>query len=99
MQVSSRQGAELASAPSVSVSPVNAPSVGLSNPNLQLVSSEISAAGESAKGNEANIENPALKELDAEAQLRLRAYLNQHDRMARMRSNAQLVSFPNQTKK
>jgi negative regulator of sigma E activity len=99
MQVSSRQGAELASAPSVSVSPVNAPSAELSNPNVQLASTEISAVGESARGNEANLENPALKELDAEAQLRLRTYLNQHDRMARMRSNAQLVSFPNQTKK
>jgi len=35
-----------------------------------------------------------LKELDAEGQKRLRAYLNQHDAMARMRQNTQLVNYP-----
>ena len=36
-----------------------------------------------------------LKELDEEGQRRLRAYLNQHDRMARMKSNTSLVTYPN----
>ncbi len=35
----------------------------------------------------------ALVELDEEKQRRLRAYLNQHDRMARMDPNAQLVNY------
>ncbi len=36
-----------------------------------------------------------LKELDAERQRQLRAYLNQHDRMARMNPNARMVIFEN----
>lgn len=36
---------------------------------------------------------PELVELDEEKQRRLRAYLNQHDRMARMTDNRQLVNF------
>ena len=36
---------------------------------------------------------PELIELDEEKQRRLRAYLNQHDRMARMNSNRQLVNY------
>jgi hypothetical protein len=71
------------------------PSTRPSSPNVQLASNE-GPASEIDSGNEAYLE---LKELDKEAQLRLRAYLNQHDRMARMRSNARLVNFPNQTNK
>ena len=40
---------------------------------------------------------PELIELDEEKQRRLRAYLNQHDRMSRM-NNTQLVTYPNQGK-
>ena len=36
---------------------------------------------------------PELVELDEEKQRRLRAYLNQHDQMARMKSNSQLVNY------
>lgn len=41
----------------------------------------------------ADQQTPELVELDEEKQRRLRAYLNQHDRMARMNSNQQLVNF------
>ncbi len=44
----------------------------------QPVSSEL------ARGNEPNADDLDLKELDEEGQRRLRAYLNQHDRMLRM---------------
>ena len=37
-----------------------------------------------------------LVELDEEKQKRLRAYLNQHDRMARMNANQQLVNYKDQ---
>ncbi len=40
-------------------------------------------------------ETPELIELDEEKQRALRAYLNQHDRMARMNSNARLVNYKN----
>ena len=40
-------------------------------------------------------EEPELKELDAEGQKRLKAYLNQHDVMARMRQDTQFVNYPN----
>ncbi len=41
------------------------------------------------------LDSPAseLIELDEEKQRRLRAYLNQHDRMARMNANRQLVNY------
>lgn len=49
--------------------------------------------------NDAGTEPPAeeleLKELDEEKQRALRAYLNQHDRMARMNPNARTVIFEN----
>ena len=38
-------------------------------------------------------QEPELKELDAEGQKRLRAYLNQHDVMARMRQDTQFVNY------
>ncbi|MBV1877229.1 MAG: sigma-E factor negative regulatory protein [Pseudomonadales bacterium] len=38
-------------------------------------------------------EQPELRELDAESQARLRKYLLQHERMSRMNSNVQTVSF------
>ena len=44
-----------------------------------------------AIANEAQIAE--LVELDEEKQRRLRAYLNQHDRMSRMHSNQQLVNY------
>jgi sigma-E factor negative regulatory protein RseA len=40
-----------------------------------------------------------LVELDEEKQRRLRAYLNQHDRMSRMDNNNQLVNYQKPTKK
>ena len=41
------------------------------------------------------VDDLELKELDEEGQRRLRAYLNQHDRMARMKSNTSLVTYKN----
>ena len=41
----------------------------------------------------ADQQTPELVELDEEKQRRLRAYLNQHDRMARTNSNEQWVNF------
>lgn len=46
-----------------------------------------------ANDSQAFAQAPDLVELDAEKQKRLRAYLNQHDRMARMNTNNQLVNF------
>lgn len=46
-----------------------------------------------ANDSQAFAQAPDLVELDAEKQKRLRAYLNQHDRMARMNTNSQLVNF------
>jgi len=37
-----------------------------------------------------------LKQLNEEDQRRLRAYLNQHDRVARMKSDTQMVTYPGQ---
>ena len=51
---------------------------------------------ELARGNEPIADDLALKELDEEGQRRLRAYLNQHDRMSRMKLNTSLVTYPNQ---
>ena len=51
---------------------------------------------ELAPGNEPIADDPALKELDDEGLRRLRAYLNQHDRMSRMKPNTSLVTYPNQ---
>ena len=50
-------------------------------------------------GNSAEVISPMpeLVELDEEKQRRLRAYLNQHDRMARMNPNEQLVNYQNKS--
>jgi len=70
-----------------------------SNPvAVQRVSNEIPATSRLATGSEPNFDNLELKELDEEGQRRLRAYLNQHDRMARMKQNTRLVKFPQTTK-
>ncbi len=42
---------------------------------------------------------PELIELDEEKQRRLRAYLDQHDRMARMNTRPQLVNYPTDPEK
>jgi len=51
------------------------------------------AINEVAKVDNPAVIEPELKELDAEGQKRLRAYLNQHDAMARMRQGTQLVNY------
>ncbi len=43
--------------------------------------------------------SPELVELDAEKQKQLRAYLNQHDRMARMNTGKQFVNYPGNTER
>lgn len=71
----------------------NGPSVVQSDPpEVRALSGEIPVSLEIAS--EPLGENLDLKELDAEGQRRLRAYLNQHDRMSRMRPDAQLVTYP-----
>lgn len=47
--------------------------------------------------NEPIADDLELRELDEEGRRRLRAYLNQHDRMARMKPNTSLVTYPNQS--
>jgi sigma-E factor negative regulatory protein RseA len=48
---------------------------------------------EIAKQNSGPVNEPELRELDGEGQKRLRAYLYQHDAMARMRQDTQLVNY------
>ncbi|MCZ6502021.1 MAG: RseA family anti-sigma factor [Gammaproteobacteria bacterium] len=53
-------------------------------------------SAELARGNESIADDLGLNELDEEGQRRLRAYLNQHERMSRMKLNTSLVTYPNQ---
>ncbi len=64
---------------------------GLTN-NTQLVSTNTRT--ETGIRNEPTTGNLELRELDAEGQKRLRSYLNEHEQMARMKSNTQFVTYP-----
>jgi sigma-E factor negative regulatory protein RseA len=61
---------------------------------VSTLSANSSLVTEFASGNEPMSENSELMELDEERQKRLRAYLNEHERMSRFRSNQQLVTYP-----
>ncbi len=52
-----------------------------------------------ARGGKPDAADMELRELDEEGQRRLRTYLSQHDRMARLRPNTSLVTYKNQPKK
>jgi sigma-E factor negative regulatory protein RseA len=56
----------------------------------QPVSNELAREGDALNA------EPELKELDAEGQKRLKAYLNQHDAMARIRQDTQFVNYSKQ---
>ncbi len=60
--------------------------------NTQLVSNNL--ASETGIRNEPSTGNLELRELDSEGQKRLREYLNEHEQMARMKSNTQFVTYP-----
>jgi sigma-E factor negative regulatory protein RseA len=59
----------------------------------QSIAAQTASAGP-LQVNEPIADNLELKELDDDGRRRLRAYLNQHDRMARMKPNTSLVTYP-----
>ena len=90
IQVNAPEGNDIASESQVIGSETIGSQIRQSPSGAQPVSTEL------ARGNEPIADDLALKELDDEDQRRLRAYLNQHVRMSRMKPNTSLVTYPNQ---
>lgn len=91
---------ETGAAPVAAASPtVISPSViGTQPVSAQPVSSQ-TVPSQIAVTNFANENAPELVELDEEKQKRLRAYLQQHDRMSRMNPGKQFVNYPGNPKR
>ena len=90
IQVNAPEGNDIASESQVIGSETIGSQIRQSPSGAQPVSTEL------ARGNEPIADDLALKELSDEDQRRLRAYLNQHVRMSRMKPNTSLVTYPNQ---
>lgn len=66
-------------------------------PNLVDVSVPVQSVASDSFMDQNMAETQELIELDEDRQRQLRAYLNQHDRMARMNVNRQFVNYNNET--
>jgi len=93
MQVNAPDGTDIANESEIAGSPAAQTSFAQTNHVSAPLTDEVSTDGKP------NVDDMELRELDEEGQKRLRTYLSQHDRMARIKPNTPLVTYKKQPKK